>query len=206
MPTDLSALNAMSEIAGDMFRRSGINLDYQATDWGSAATRVMTNRDGLDKGGWSAWCNYIPGIIALNPATQSYVRGPGKTGTSGWPDLPKNAPHICATLPDPMTPLRYDFKEWSYANGFSYFYAATGWAQYDRHFAVWAEREGYALDTISQTDLHLRPELLDGYSCVVIVGHDGYWTREMRLAMEDYVDRGGQARLPLYAANNQDRP
>jgi peptide/nickel transport system substrate-binding protein len=89
VPTDLVSLNAMSEIAGDMFRRTGINLDYQAADWGSVATRVMNNRDGLDKGGWSAWCNYIPGIIALNPATQSYVRGPGRKGTSGWPDLPK---------------------------------------------------------------------------------------------------------------------
>ena len=89
VPTDLAGLNAMSEIAGDMFRRAGINLDYQASDWGSVAGRVMTNKEGLDKGGWSAWCNYIPGIIALNPATQSYVRGPGKTGTSGWPDLPK---------------------------------------------------------------------------------------------------------------------
>ncbi len=89
VPTDLAALNSMSEIAADMFRRSGINLDYQATDWGSAATRVMTNKGPLDKGGWSAWCNFIPGIIALNPATQSYVRGPGKGGTSGWPDLPK---------------------------------------------------------------------------------------------------------------------
>ncbi|RAI60828.1 ABC transporter substrate-binding protein [Roseicella frigidaeris] len=89
VPTDLSSLNAMSEIAGDMFRRTGLNLDYQASDWGSVATRVMSNREGLDKGGWSAWCNYIPGIIALNPATQSYVRGPGKAGTSGWPDLPK---------------------------------------------------------------------------------------------------------------------
>ncbi len=89
VPTDLPALNTMSEIAGDMFRRCGVNLDYQAADWGSVATRVMNNREGLDKGGWSAWCNYIPGIIALNPATQSYVRGPGRTGTSGWPDLPK---------------------------------------------------------------------------------------------------------------------
>ncbi|MBL6079670.1 ABC transporter substrate-binding protein [Belnapia sp. T18] len=89
VPTDLVALNSMSEIAGDMFRRVGFNLDYQASDWGSVASRVMNNRDGLDKGGWSAWCNYIPGIIALNPATQSYVRGPGRAGTSGWPDLPK---------------------------------------------------------------------------------------------------------------------
>jgi hypothetical protein len=116
--------------------------------------------------------------------------------TRGMVKLPENAPRICATVAEPMTPLRYDFKEWSYANGFSYYYAATGWAQYDRHFAVWAEREGYAVDTITQTDLHLRPELLDGYSCVVVVGHDEYWTREMRLAVEGYVDRGGNfARL-----------
>ena len=116
--------------------------------------------------------------------------------TRGMVKLPENAPRICATTPEPMMPLRYDFKEWSYANGFSYYYAATGWAQYDRHFAVWAEREGYALDTITQTDLHLRPELLDGYACVVVVGHDEYWTREMRLAVERYVERGGHlARL-----------
>lgn len=116
--------------------------------------------------------------------------------TRGMVKLPENAPRICATTPEPMMPLRYDFKEWSYANGFSYYYAATGWAQYDRHFALWAEREGYAVDTITQTDLHLRPELLDGYACVVVVGHDEYWTREMRLAIEAYVERGGHlARL-----------
>ena len=88
VPTDLAGLNAMSEIAGDMFRRVGVNLDYQNSDWGSVAPR-LSNKAGLDKGGWSVWCNFIPGIIALSPATQSYVRGPGPTGTFGWPDLPK---------------------------------------------------------------------------------------------------------------------
>ena len=88
VPTDIHALNAMSELAGDMFRRVGINLDYQSADWGTIAPRT-NNREGLDKGGWSVWCNFIPGIIAINPATQSYVRGPGKAGTYGWPDLPK---------------------------------------------------------------------------------------------------------------------
>lgn len=119
--------------------------------------------------------------------------------TRGMVKLPENAPRICAAVAEPMMPLRYDFKEWSYANGFSYYYAATGWAQYDRHFAVWAEREGYAVDTITQTDLHLRPELLDAYSCVVVVGHDEYWTREMRLAVESYVERGGH--LARFGAN-----
>jgi peptide/nickel transport system substrate-binding protein len=84
VPTDIPALNAMSEIAADMFRRVGINLDYQASDWGSVAPR-LANREGLDKGGWSVWCNNIPGIIAVTPATQSYARGMGRAGTFGWP-------------------------------------------------------------------------------------------------------------------------
>lgn len=49
----------------------------------------------------------------------------------------------------------------AYANSFGQYYAAAGWAQFDRHFAVWAECEGFTLDLISQTDLHYRPELLD---------------------------------------------
>ncbi|MBP0496152.1 ABC transporter substrate-binding protein [Pararoseomonas indoligenes] len=88
VPADQARLNAMSEIAGDMFRRSGVNLDYQAGDWGTIAGRV-NNRGSLEQGGWSVWCNTIPGIIATTPATQSYVRGPGRAGTYGWPDLPK---------------------------------------------------------------------------------------------------------------------
>ncbi len=85
VPTDLPSLNAFSEIAADMFRRVGINLDYQASDWGTVAPR-LSNKEGLDKGGWSVWCNNIPGIIAVTPATQSYTRGIGRAGTFGWPE------------------------------------------------------------------------------------------------------------------------
>ena len=85
VPSDIPSLNAFSEIAADMFRRVGINLDYQASDWGSVAPR-LANKEGLDKGGWSVWCNNIPGIIAVTPATQSYVRGTGRAGTYGWPE------------------------------------------------------------------------------------------------------------------------
>jgi peptide/nickel transport system substrate-binding protein len=88
VPTDLPSLNAMSEVAADMFRRVGINLDYQASDWGSVAPR-LANKEGLDKGGWSVWCNNIPGIIAVTPATQSYTRGIGRAGTFGWPESAK---------------------------------------------------------------------------------------------------------------------
>ncbi len=88
VPTDLPSLNAMSQIAADMFRKVGINLDYQTLDWGTVLPR-LANKEGLDKGGWSVWCNYIPGIIAATPATQSYVRGLGRSGPFGWPESPK---------------------------------------------------------------------------------------------------------------------
>jgi hypothetical protein len=60
----------------------------------------------------------------------------------------------------------------------------------------WAEREGYALDFITQTDLHFRPEILADYACVVITGHDEYWSHEMRANLESWIDGGGKvARL-----------
>jgi hypothetical protein len=56
----------------------------------------------------------------------------------------------------------------------------------------WAEREGYALDIVTQTDLHYRPEILDGYGTVVIVGHDEYWSWEMREGLDAFTERGGK--------------
>jgi peptide/nickel transport system substrate-binding protein len=88
VPTDLPALNAMSQLAADMFKRVGINLDYQNSDWGTVLPR-LANKEGLDKNGWSVWCNYIPGVIAITPATQSYVRGLGRAGPFGWPESAK---------------------------------------------------------------------------------------------------------------------
>lgn len=88
VPTDLASLNAFSEVAADMFRHAGVNLDYQASDWGTVAGR-LANKGPLDKGGWSVWCNNIPGIIAVTPATQSYIRGIGAAGTFGWPTSPR---------------------------------------------------------------------------------------------------------------------
>jgi hypothetical protein len=120
--------------------------------------------------------------------------------TRGLVWLPPEAPRVCTNpRPGPWTPPRYELKEWALANGFGQSYAASGWAQYDRHFVVWAEKNGFELDYITQTDLHYRPELLAGYRCLVTVGHDEYWTREMRQAVEAYVESGG--RFARFGAN-----
>lgn len=112
----------------------------------------------------------------------------------GFVSLPKNAPRVPLEIhtPPAATP-RYPHMEWAYANGWSKKYASSGWASYDSHFFRWAERAGYQVDLASQHELNFEPEILEGYDCAVFVGHDEYWTWEMRDAVDHYVDRGGHA-------------
>ncbi len=118
----------------------------------------------------------------------------------GFVVLPPTAPRVPveSALP-PKTVPRYPHMEWARATGHSKKYASAGWASYDGHFFRWAERAGYEVDLASQHDLHFRPGLLDGYDCVVFVGHDEYWTWEMRDAVDAYVERGG--RVARFAGN-----
>ena len=64
---------------------------------------------------------------------------------------------------------------------------------------IWAEEQGYDLDYLTQHDLHFEERSLDGYTTVVIVGHDEYWTWEMRDRIDEFVDRGGG--LARFAGN-----
>lgn len=154
---------------------------------------------------WTAYndfggANHYFGVEGENQDQASPVLSLERPWTRGVVWLPAGAPRICADPePEMGDAPRYPMKEWAFANGFGQYYAAAGWAQFDRHFVLWAEKEGYELDMITQTDLHYRPELLDAYPCVTIVGHDEYWTWEMRDAVERYVERGG--RLARFGAN-----
>jgi hypothetical protein len=110
----------------------------------------------------------------------------------GFVVLPESAPRVPLEIcPPPGSTPRYPHLEWAFANGYSNKYASSGWASYDRHFLRWAESAGFEVDLASQHELHFNPEILDGYACVVFVGHDEYWTWEMRDAVDHYVERGG---------------
>jgi peptide/nickel transport system substrate-binding protein len=87
-PTDFPAINAMSEVAADVFRKLGMDLDYVATDWGSALRR-QANRDTPERGGYNAFCTYTAGVNQFNPAAHNFIRGSGLTATFGWSTSPK---------------------------------------------------------------------------------------------------------------------
>jgi peptide/nickel transport system substrate-binding protein len=88
VPTDLPAINAMSEVAADIFRKLGMNLDYVTADWGTVAQRLNSQAP-LDKGGWNLNCNYAPGFAQMSPAAHGFMRGLGRQSLFGWPTMPK---------------------------------------------------------------------------------------------------------------------
>lgn len=146
---------------------------------------------------WTAYndwggSNHYQGHCGPNGDRFSPILSIERPLAKGFVSLPPDAPRA-VLMEDPpiLAEPRYPHMEWAYANGYSKKYMSSGWASFERHFVLWAEREGYALDVISQTDLHYTPELLAGYPCVALIGHDEYWSWEMRDAVDAYVERGG---------------
>ena len=111
---------------------------------------------------------------------------------TGFVRRPAEAPRESHTFMPPIGwEPRYPSYEWARLYGYGRHHADAFWATYERGFAVWAEEAGYDLDYLTQHDLHFEADCLDGYSTVVIVGHDEYWTWEMRDRIDAFVDRGG---------------
>lgn len=151
-------------------------------DWGGA-----NHYRGLpdDNGGFDS---PTPISSSRRPIARGMLRKP-----VGAPRSPHNDNPPAHWIP------RYPSYEWAWHNGYSRHHAEAGWATYERPFTVWAEREGYRVAHLSQTDLHEDPQALSGYRCAVVVGHDEYWTWEMRDRVDEFVESGGK--LARFAGN-----
>lgn len=55
----------------------------------------------------------------------------------------------------------------------------------------WLENEGIPVECCSSDDLHSNSTLLAAYDCLVLAGHDEYWTKPMRDQTERFVANGG---------------
>lgn len=67
----------------------------------------------------------------------------------------------------------------------------SGLFNWELPFLRWAERRGYRVDVCCNLDLGLHPEMLPPYRLVASVGHDEYWSAEMRDGLEAFIRQGG---------------
>jgi peptide/nickel transport system substrate-binding protein len=86
-PTDPTYVQTMGEVAADMLRRAGMNVDYQLSDYGTMLQR-RSNRGPVEKGGWSCLMTASSGVDMLDPAVQAFLRGNGADASYGWPNAP----------------------------------------------------------------------------------------------------------------------
>jgi hypothetical protein len=54
----------------------------------------------------------------------------------------------------------------------------------------WLESQGYSLNYLTSTDIHVNPSQLLGYKGVLYVGHDEYWSKAMRNGAEAAIAGG----------------
>ena len=88
VPTDFPHLKAMSDVCADMLKQAGMNVDYQATDWGTLLTR-RAKKTPVDDGGWSVFCTFGAGIDQASPAANLTLRANGDRAWFGWPNDPE---------------------------------------------------------------------------------------------------------------------
>ncbi len=149
----------------------------------------------LATGTWCAYndwggSNHYQGIVGprqTDAAFEVSLLRPWATGLVRWPEGAPRIPYASPLLTRP----RYPHMDYARARGISKKYASSGWAAFEKPFALWCEGQGIGLDYMTQHDLHARG-VPEGYARVVIVGHDEYWSWQMRDHLETWVDRGGQ--------------
>lgn len=65
--------------------------------------------------------------------------------------------------------------------------SAAGW---EYNMVRWLEREGYDVTYATNVDVHARPDLLVSHQAFLSVGHDEYWSWDMRRHVERARDQG----------------
>ena len=141
-----------------------------------------------DWGGINHYMGYnLPDDFTFAPRLS--IHRPFARGIIWSPEGSPRKPHHFPIVPNSI-PV-YPVIDFAHTRGYSKWFSNCGWATYERPFVTWAEQNGFPMDFATQLDLHYSPDLLDNYKCVVLVGHDEYWSWEMREAIDRYVERGG---------------
>ena len=87
---DYPAMKAVGDVAADMLKKLGMNIDYVVADWGTVLQR-RAKTEAVEQGGWSIYVNMQAGLDWLSPAVHPSLRGMGTGPGSapGWPSSPR---------------------------------------------------------------------------------------------------------------------
>jgi peptide/nickel transport system substrate-binding protein len=85
--TDTPYRKAMGDVGAAALQEFGMQVDYQAVDWGTAVVR-RENKGPIDKGGWSGLFTTLTGLDLQNPSGNAF-RLSGQTGWFGWASSPR---------------------------------------------------------------------------------------------------------------------
>jgi peptide/nickel transport system substrate-binding protein len=85
---DLQITKAQGEVTADLLRRLGMNVDFNAIDWGTnAARRAQKSPPG--QGGWQMFHTWHAGAVCIDPSSYTAIRANGDKAWFGWPTSAK---------------------------------------------------------------------------------------------------------------------
>ena len=88
VPTNTAALLTQGQVAADMLKQVGMNVDVYSVEFNAMLQR-RNRRGPVADGGWSAFVTNWAGADWLNPPSHIPLRGAGPNGYAGWADIPK---------------------------------------------------------------------------------------------------------------------
>jgi peptide/nickel transport system substrate-binding protein len=86
-PSDVPGLSAVSQVAADLFKRMGLNVQAETTDLATMVAR-RNKQDPVEQGGWSCVPVQWSGLPIANPMSIP-LSANGRAGWIGWPTSPE---------------------------------------------------------------------------------------------------------------------
>jgi len=86
--TDQPIVQGQALVTLDALRKVGLNVELQASDWGTLITR-RASKEPVEKGGWSIFHTWTSAPDFFSPAVNLPLRGNGEKAWFGWPTDPR---------------------------------------------------------------------------------------------------------------------
>ncbi len=121
--TDQPIVQGQALVTLDALRKAGLNVELQASDWGTLITR-RTSKEPVEKGGWSIFHTWTSAPDFFSPAVNLPLRANGEKAWFGWPTDPKLEELIDAWFKAPdfaaQNKLAADIQVEAYTNNVPY--------------------------------------------------------------------------------------